>query len=230
MEETVRIRKAEYYKNFYDIDDCDNVNLEKSKRGVNYLIATRHVATCTIRKLQSHLKEKYNIEVSSGTVVKMKPFYITYASERETILCMCMTCLNLRVLFNVVMEHTKQNNGEVFSSISGFLMQHCSCPKGINGYFEIDCCTGRCGNCIDVSCPICNLDANEEKSFHQFERMSTPYISKRDKKQKISKKTERVQKRDNILFIYNKVVNSREKYLCHHFEVENDKFEWKKTL
>ena len=25
-------------------------------------------------------------------------------------------------------------------------------------------------------------------------------------------------------------MNSREKYLCHRFEVENDKFEWKKTL
>ena len=117
MEETVRIRKAEYYKKCYDRDDCDNVNLEKGKRGLNYIIATRHVATCTIRKLQSHLKEKF--DVSSGTVVKMKPFYITYASERETILCMYMTCLNSRVLYNVLMEHKKQNNGKVFSSISG---------------------------------------------------------------------------------------------------------------
>ena len=66
------------------------MNLEKCKHGMNYMIATRHVATCTIRKLQSHRKEKYNIDVSSGTVVKMKSFYITYASERETILCMCM--------------------------------------------------------------------------------------------------------------------------------------------
>ena len=40
----------------------------------------------------------------------------------------------------------------------------------------------------------------------------------------------RESKKENILFIYNKVMNSREKYLCHRFEVENDNFEWKKTL
>ena len=72
------------------------------------MAATTQVITCTLRKLQMKLNEKYNTYVSLGTIMRFMPFYTTYGSDRETVLYMCMLCHNLRHLFNVVMDHGKK--------------------------------------------------------------------------------------------------------------------------
>ena len=67
----------------------DVINEEASKRGTKLLTATRKVMTCSIRKLQTKLFEKHNINTSLGTIYNLEQFYISFPTETENILCMC---------------------------------------------------------------------------------------------------------------------------------------------
>ena len=48
-----------------------------NKRGILQYTATRRVATCTLRKLQSKSASKYDIEMSIRSVFALKLFYVT---------------------------------------------------------------------------------------------------------------------------------------------------------
>ena len=102
---------------------------ETNKRGVELFTATTKVMTCTIRKLQVKLFENYNINVSIGTIFISKQFFISFPTEKEKMLCMCKLCLNLRMKFDCIMEYTKNQNGKVFTSMSNFYMDDCTCNK-----------------------------------------------------------------------------------------------------
>jgi len=115
--DTVRMRKLLYLQRYENIVD-DKLEEHTSKRKINFVQTTRRVITCTVRGLQQKLKEKFRIEV-------LKPFYLTCATEKEIILCMCKLCLNTRLLFNAV----KTDIDDESSSISSFFMSHSTCSK-----------------------------------------------------------------------------------------------------
>ena len=60
--------------------------------------------------------------------------------------------------------------------------------------------------------------------------METPYISKKDGKPKISKKTERVEHNEPFETVLAKFLNLQNEYVIHRNQVANDKFEWIKIL
>ena len=129
-----KIRKSEHLKRFKDLVNEEVIKEETNKRGVKLFTATRKVMTCTIRKLQVKLFAKYKMNVSTGTIFKLKPFFISFPTEKEKILCMCKLRLNLRMKFDCIMEHTKNQNGKVFISMSNFYMDNCTCNKSEVGY------------------------------------------------------------------------------------------------
>lgn len=88
----------------------------------NYSNALRNM-TCTVRKLQTKLFEKHNITVSLGTVHNLKPFYVSFPTEKEKILCMCKFCLNTRMKFDIMMEYSKSHSGKAFTSVSNFFIR-----------------------------------------------------------------------------------------------------------
>ena len=100
--ELVRMRKLLYLKKFEGIVNNPPLNEIVNKRGIKMYEATRQLVTCTVRQLQSTLKEKYDIIASLGMIINFKPFYMCYANEKERIMCMCGTCLNAHLLFNVI--------------------------------------------------------------------------------------------------------------------------------
>ena len=66
----------------YDKYDCRYPNLnndkhsvqQKVKHGVKVYVASRRVATCTIRKLRSKIMSEKGINISTGLLSYLKPF------------------------------------------------------------------------------------------------------------------------------------------------------------
>lgn len=124
-----------------------------NRGGVKLFTAIRKVMTCTIGKIQVKLFEKYNMNVSIGTIFNLKPFFISFPTEKEKILCMCKLSLNLCMKFDCIMEHTKNQNGKVFTSMSNFYMDNCTCNKSEVGHSSFDCCNGFCNSFKNINLP-----------------------------------------------------------------------------
>ena len=151
--ESVKIKKSIYIQRFGSDTRNEIALVEKKKSGKTYYTATRRIATCTIRKLKMKLADT-GVVASEGTIQNLKPFYVVYATEREKVLCMCKLCFNTRSLFDALMVHHKENKAVVYTSISKFLMNSCDCYKVENGYWTINCCTGKCSSCKIKAMPI----------------------------------------------------------------------------
>ena len=92
-----------------------------------------------------------NINVSLGTLLNVKPFFVTYATLREMILCLCKLCLNTRLLFNEVREEVERSSD--YSTSSAYFRNTANCPRSENGYSLLRCCCGKCINCKDTNAP-----------------------------------------------------------------------------
>ena len=62
------------------------------------------------------------ITASYGTVLSLRPFSITFASEKEIALCLCTVCLNTRMLLEPLMAQAKRDNDNVTESVAEFFM------------------------------------------------------------------------------------------------------------
>ena len=60
--------------------------------------AIKLIATATVQGIKDKLKSN-NIDVSVGTVVSLKNFFVIYATEKEMALCLCKLCLNIQLLY-----------------------------------------------------------------------------------------------------------------------------------
>ena len=188
--DTVRIRKIQYLEQYNGIKNTPELSESKNKRESTYYVETRRILTCTVRNLQKKIKTKYDIDASLGIILKMKPFFLTYATEKEIVLCMCKLCLNTRLLFSPLMEFSKSNGGNEFTSMSDFFMQGCGCSKSENGYYKLKCCEAKC-KCV-ITCNIPDLDETV-KTYYQFQTTTTSYTSHKDGNEKVSRKTERIE-------------------------------------
>ena len=84
-----------------------------NKRGRTPYQANRMVLICTVRDIQRKLFDKGH-SVSLGKVVSLKPFFITYPTDKEVALCLCKLYLNVRLIMEPLTEyeltvHTSQN-------------------------------------------------------------------------------------------------------------------------
>ena len=68
---------------------------KKNKRGKVIIAGPRRIATCTLKAIKEKLSEN-NIDVSFGTILSLRPFFITFATEKEMALCLCKIFLNAR--------------------------------------------------------------------------------------------------------------------------------------
>ena len=141
-----KIRKSVYLELFKDLVNEDVIKEETSKIEIKLLTATKKVMTCSIRKLQTKLFEKYNISASLGTIYNLKPFYISFPTEKEKNLCMCKVCLNIGEKFDCLMDGSKKHNGKIFKSISSLFMKNCTYDQSELGYCSFDCCNGLCNS------------------------------------------------------------------------------------
>ena len=227
----VRISKRMYLVKYSDLEKEELLEEERNKRGTMFYCHPRMVITCTVRELQNKLNVKHNLNVSYGTVFNAKPFFITFANEKEKVLCMCKLCLNARLLFNPLMDHSKSCKGEEFNSISDYFMNSCTCPRSENGYYQYICCQGRCSNCKNIELPLIpQLTSENTKTFYQFELTKTPYTCKKTGTEKISLKTERIEHKESVSEICKQFVAIKIPYLVHRFQVSNDEHQWKNIL
>ena len=77
-----KIRKSEYLKRFKDLVN-EVIKEETNNRGIKSFTAIRKVMTCTIRKIQVKLFEKYSMNVSIGKIFNLKPFFMSFPTEKE---------------------------------------------------------------------------------------------------------------------------------------------------
>ena len=143
----VKISKLNCIKKYNDIEKEELIEEEINTRGRLFYCCPRMIATCTLNQLKHKVYEKHRIEVSLGTMLNLKPFFITYATEKEKVLCMCKLCLNTRLLFSPIMEHTKSSGGQEFTSITEYFKHSCDCPRALNGYYQYRYCEGKCKEC-----------------------------------------------------------------------------------
>ena len=154
----------------------------------------RMIATCTLETLKEKLQEK-NIGVSMGTILSLRPFFITLAIEKEMVLCLCKICLNAWLLFKPLMCQAKKDKNMTTDSITKFFIFNCQCLKSESGYFQWKCVTGKCHECKWLKPMSLDLSSsNHLVKFYQFEITKTPYTKTTSdgKTQKISRKCERV--------------------------------------
>ena len=68
---------------------------KKNKNGKVNMSANRMIVNETVRPIQHKLSLK-GVAVSYGTILSLKPFYDTYASDKEMSLCLGKICLNTK--------------------------------------------------------------------------------------------------------------------------------------
>ena len=89
----MRMEKLLYMQQYSNIEDKSLKDFT-GKRGIFFVQTTRRVITWTVKALHQKLNEKFKLGVSIGTIIALKRFYMTYATENEIVLCMCRLCLN----------------------------------------------------------------------------------------------------------------------------------------
>ena len=232
---SVNISRREYLQRYDGIDNKDIVVEEKvTKRGRKIMSANRMIVTETIRSLQKSLLDK-GIIVSYGSVLNLKPFFVTYASEKEMALCLCKICLNTKFLFDALMSRAKKDGDECFESITAFLMASSSCPKGENGYHTWSCSTGKCKQCNNLKpAPLKCSTSDDQVTVDQFEQVVREYEkvnAKTNKKEKKKTKVqERVSKQMSYKDLYQRLCNLKKEYCTHKYLVYNDKHHWPRIL
>ena len=104
---------------------------EKTKRNRTVFAVNRRVATCTICAIQKKLQEE-GLHISLGKVLELKPFFITYPTDKELALCLCKLCLICRLLLDVLQVQGKKDGDQVTSSVTEFFMDSANCEKTEN--------------------------------------------------------------------------------------------------
>lgn len=87
--------------------------------------------TCTLQTTHQQFKDS-GLTTSIGTIMNLKPFFITYSTEKEIAFCLCKLCLNVRLLLEPLISKAKAD-GDVVSTTK-FFMVSCPFEKEINTY------------------------------------------------------------------------------------------------
>ena len=90
----INISKRQYLQRHGDIrsDLIELTEQKKNKSGKMMVCGPRRMVTCTLKTSKEKPLEK-NIGVSIGTVLSLRPFFITFATETEMALCLYKICL-----------------------------------------------------------------------------------------------------------------------------------------
>ena len=166
------------------------------------------VITCTIRALLKNLNDQ-GISVSFGKVLRLRPFFVTYPSDKEISLCLCKLCLNTKLVFQCLKAQAKKDGEELGYSISEFFMVSCPCNKSPNGYPDHQTKVLKCKN-----------DHEKQVKAGQFETITTMYT--KNNKPKKSTKTEHVELTLTMAQVFEKIVSLR--YTEYKYQIYNINF------
>ena len=226
----VPLSKRKYIEKYgYSIKNSIQISEVKNKRGKVNLTAHRTVITCTIRALLKKLSDQ-GISVSLGKVLRLRPFFVTYPSDKEISLCLCKLCLNIKLLFECLKAQAKKDGEKLGYSISEFFMVSCPCNKSPNGYYQWKCVNEKCENCPDHQTKVlkCKNDHEKQVKIGQFETVTTRYT--KNKEPKKSTKTELVELTLTMVQVFEKIVSLKKEYTVHKYQIYNDKFHWPTIL
>ena len=131
----ISISKRQYLQMCGEIrSDLIELTEKKNKRVKMMVCGPRRIATCTLKTLKEKFLEK-NIGVSMVTVLSLRPFFITFATEKRMALCLCNICLNAWLLFEPLMCQAKKDKNMTIEYITEFFIFNCQCLKSESRYF-----------------------------------------------------------------------------------------------
>ena len=153
------------------------------------------ILTATIRELQDKLL-KNDISVSIGSILSLKPFFITYATEKEIALCLCKLCLNAKMMYDALISKAKKEGDTMPASMSS-----CKCLKSQNGYYDWNCVSSKCSSMQPV---VLSFQSSKDKvSYYLFEITKTLYVKTDKNNNEIIKISEKTEKALRILVMKN---------------------------
>ena len=227
----VKISEENILSQVSDIEDMD-INRISTKRGEK-LEAHKQITTKTYTELHRDYQEIYGSEISYGSFMNIKPFYISQPTEKETEMCLCSKCLNPHCLYKAIKSNV---DVDLPNSLSDYLSKKFKCerePK--TNYFAHNCILGKCEN----KCKVLNIldDLNpqlQEKSsknvhFYVSETVETKFFNTVGKEVSYNR-TAQVDKEDSIENVIKQLQCLANHYLLHRFFILNDKFYWDKFL
>ena len=135
------MRKDDYFSRTAGIIERASYEME-NQRNVEFVAFPRRCVTKTARQILSQVRE--DINVSIGSIMKYKPFYIQTATEREMQTCMCKFCLNTRLMFDALRSGLVDEEEKSLSSLNDYFGYGFSCGKYINGAYKRDCIIASC--------------------------------------------------------------------------------------
>ena len=81
-----------------------------SNRNQDMMQSTQCIYTKAVRQIQDLVKSKVGADASTGSIIKLKPFYIDQPTDREKESCLCIFCRNLQLKFNALQSHLKDRS------------------------------------------------------------------------------------------------------------------------
>ena len=182
----VNMHEIEFLSKYIDLWTPGDAEIEYfvDKRKRRMVRSTKRIATKTIRELHQKLREK-GYQISIGTLINLRPFYIKTATEREKLTCLCKECLNLRLRFCELMKYVKDPNKKL-TSMSKYYSHGCDCELSENGFHQLKCITGDCDDC-SMGPMLSNEDFEIPKNdikFYQFAVHTYEYFNKKGEKKR----------------------------------------------
>ena len=143
------------------------------------MTSNRMIITCTVRKLMTKLEDK-GFKTSLRYVLNLKPFFVTYPSDKEISLCLCKLCLNVKFLFEGLKSQAKRDGEDLGISISDFLMGSCNCNRAVNGFYQWKCVNQKCPDCSSCQPKQLKCQTNDKITIKiaQFETVTNTYVNK----------------------------------------------------
>ena len=108
----ISISKSKYNTLYRNIENKSvQINSTVHKRGKTALRPNRNTFWTTHQQFKDS-----GLTSSIGTIMNLKPFFITYPTEKEISLCLCKLCLNVRLLMESLTSKAKADGDVVYIS------------------------------------------------------------------------------------------------------------------
>ena len=195
----VEICKENILPQVSDIQD-PNISTVETKRSYK-LQAYKRITTKSYKSLHQDFQKLYNIPISYGSFINLKPSYISRLTEKETEMCLCSKFLNPHCLHKTIKSTFDTN---LPNWLSEYLCKSIKCHKEPEtDFYNRECILGQCGN----NCKITNISndlkndlvmiKSKKAHYYIFETVQTQYYNKNRKLESYSL-TARVNKHDTI--------------------------------
>ena len=116
--------------------------------------------------------------------------------------------------------------------ISSFYLSNCQCAKEQHNYFSRKCCQGECPTGGTLT-PTLSIKKGTIVTYYQFENVIEDFVVKRGRdkgKTKETTRTERVIYRKDAEEVTKTLIEVKQVYLLHLYQLAHDSFHWKNIL